>query len=674
MARKTSRQPTPPPETPSGPARLEQRDVRIAGAVGAVALLLYVRTMYPSVPGGDAGELIAAVGGGGVIHPPGYPLYALLGRVFVHLPWGSLAWRLNLMSGACDAAAAALLCLAAITWTRSRLAGVATASLFAFSPGVWEYAVGAEVFALNNLFVALLVLLAVLYDRTRLRRYAYGGALAFGLALSNHQTILFTGVPLTLWVLWTGRKDLFRGRTVLQLSALFLIGLLPYLELVLDGANPATVTWGVTNTWSGFWSHVFRREYGTFQLSVRGHGPTGSPSDVAWAWASDLVSQAGWWGIVLALVGFGACVHAALRRRDAFGVIAIVPPSLAVLVFVILSRQPVDTALRRAILARFWQQPDMFVFLLCGFALATAERQALSRRLALAACAGLALLQPALQFRAHDHHGDTLVRQYGAELLRMAPEGSLLITKGDLITSTLRYLQLAEGMRNDVRVVDQELLAMPWDRPRIEALYPDVRLPGAPAADGAAYVFLIRELVDLNIARFPILTCGGLRQGDNSLAATYSSWPLGLCEQLHPRSERVSIDGWVADSQAALPHIEFGDHVRAPGSWEDVVWGDYWVTRLMRANTLISVAGHDETRRGYIAHAAEILEDVLRRNPAQAPDVYKGLAIARGRAGLIETPDDRRKTAEAWRNYLRVAPKSDPQLPDIEKEIVNLTK
>ncbi len=57
-----------------------------------------------------------------------------------------------------------------------------------------------------------------------------------------------------------------------------------------------------------------------------------------------------------------------------------------------------------------------------------------------------------------DHHASRVVRDYGAEILRAAPPGAVLFTKGDLITNTTRYLQLAEGMRPDVRVIDQELL------------------------------------------------------------------------------------------------------------------------------------------------------------------------------------------------------------------------
>src|SRR5262245_34076162 len=50
-----------------------------AGVVAAIAFALYALTVQPSVPPGDSGELISAAASQGVAHPPGYPLYMLIG-------------------------------------------------------------------------------------------------------------------------------------------------------------------------------------------------------------------------------------------------------------------------------------------------------------------------------------------------------------------------------------------------------------------------------------------------------------------------------------------------------------------------------------------------------------------------------------------------------------------
>src|SRR5438128_6591606 len=75
------------------------REVWIAGALLTLAwLVVYLATVSPTVNFIDSGELITAVHEPGIVHPPGYPLYTLLGYVASHLPVGEVAWRVNLFS------------------------------------------------------------------------------------------------------------------------------------------------------------------------------------------------------------------------------------------------------------------------------------------------------------------------------------------------------------------------------------------------------------------------------------------------------------------------------------------------------------------------------------------------------------------------------------------------
>nr|XP_060475891.1 protein O-mannosyl-transferase TMEM260-like [Panthera onca] len=79
-------------------------------AVFAAVAAVFTLTLPPSVPGGDSGELITAAHELGVAHPPGYPLFTLVAKLAIRLfPFGSVAYRVNLLCGLFGAVAAALL-------------------------------------------------------------------------------------------------------------------------------------------------------------------------------------------------------------------------------------------------------------------------------------------------------------------------------------------------------------------------------------------------------------------------------------------------------------------------------------------------------------------------------------------------------------------------------------
>ena len=59
----------------------------------------YLHTLCPSVYVGDSGELITAAYTLGICHPPGYPVYCILGKIAtIIFPYGNIAFRVNLVS------------------------------------------------------------------------------------------------------------------------------------------------------------------------------------------------------------------------------------------------------------------------------------------------------------------------------------------------------------------------------------------------------------------------------------------------------------------------------------------------------------------------------------------------------------------------------------------------
>ena len=132
----------------------------LAGTLVA-SLLLYLVTLAPTVTFEDSGELIAAAYNLGVPHEPGYPLWTMIAHLFTWLPFGDVAYRVNLMSAVCSALAAALIAwttLLVIDWVApgrsgGRSTGTSTASTWLpelEGPALWlacAAALGAGVLA-----------------------------------------------------------------------------------------------------------------------------------------------------------------------------------------------------------------------------------------------------------------------------------------------------------------------------------------------------------------------------------------------------------------------------------------------------------------------------------------------------------------------------------------------
>jgi len=155
----------------------DRANALIALAVGLIALIVYYLTKAPTLSFWDCGEFIAAAYTLGVPHPPGSPLYIMLGRLFTVLPLASdIAVRVNLLSAVSSAAAAVFGYLIVVRVLRSLFAGpswfdratiygggFAGALFAAFSLTNWNNSVETEVYGLAMMLTLAIVWLALVY-------------------------------------------------------------------------------------------------------------------------------------------------------------------------------------------------------------------------------------------------------------------------------------------------------------------------------------------------------------------------------------------------------------------------------------------------------------------------------------------------------------------------------
>ncbi len=645
----------------------------LSAAVGVTVLVVYVFTMLPGVGGGDSGELVTASYLGAVAHPPGYPLYLLLAKLFTFIPYGTIAWRVALFSAVCDSVAAFFLSRSVGEATNNRWAGMVAGGLFAFSPLVWTYATVAEVFALNNLFVSALLFLLVRFERERSVRVAMGGALLSGLGLANHQAFILYVFPAAVWVLWRGRRSLLRGKALFTLGALFMLGLLPYAYLPWAAGRLSPVSWGDVATWTGFFNHITRSEYGTLKL-VSTMGTAKVFGEATLGYLGSLPKETLYLGVpfvVFALVS--AVQERGLWLATVWGLL------FYLLVFEWLGNLRLNVPVNRVVFSRFWQQPNILVFAWIGLGIAWVARRESFKKYGPIVAILIVSLQCGINFRTQDQHDNRMLEKYGLAILEPLPKNALYLTKGDADSYVLKYLQYCEGNRPDVVLLDRSMLTHSWMKNNIEKNFPTVVVPGSALNVG----YDLKAFIDSNIDHFPIYSDPMIPDEEDmkSWTDSYETIPFGF-------SERWVRKGTVLTSRESLEQrkkdlIETERWFRPAewfryrhGGWEAFVFDRVWYDRALVASQLIQFSLSTPTQDfKLLSEAVSVLSPMesLDERSEAAPSNYKWLAIAYGGLAHQDTAFTP-KAVNAFRRYASVAPSDDTEMTAIRQMLESYAK
>lgn len=143
-----------------------------------ITTIVYTLTVAPTVSFWDCGEFIATSFRMSVPHPPGAPLFLLVGRVFSLVPFvQDIALRINMISVFSSAITIMLLYLVIVhlvrewkgklesqeDWLLAMGSGVIGSLTFAFTHSFWFNSAEAEVYAGSMLFTALLIWLSLVW-------------------------------------------------------------------------------------------------------------------------------------------------------------------------------------------------------------------------------------------------------------------------------------------------------------------------------------------------------------------------------------------------------------------------------------------------------------------------------------------------------------------------------
>ncbi len=373
--------------------------------------------------GADGGDLAVAVVRERLPHPPGFPAYLLLGKLFASLPWGEPAWRLNLMSAVMGAGAGAICTLIG----QGEMAFLSGLSL-GLAPLFWSQAIVTEVYAPAAFFSSLLLFLTLL----KAPAWLLGGLWGLGVGLHPSLILFAPVVGLAL----SQRRGIIQAIVSFSLVSGLLYG--PFILAQQANLSP----WADLSTLSGWWSYVSARLYHGYFFSL----PLAFWPKRLLAWAGLVSRQFTPVGALLALWGLLGLWRQsrplALATASAFGAFSL--------------------------LAIGYNTPDSSVYLVPALPLAAFWLSLGLSELGLKMgrwrwlLTAIPLIQAILFWGSISLSNDLTAMGWAESVLDKAPPNAILLTSADPHTFTLWYAQEVLGKRPDLKVVDKDLW---WHEP-----------------------------------------------------------------------------------------------------------------------------------------------------------------------------------------------------------------
>ncbi|HTW90600.1 MAG TPA: DUF2723 domain-containing protein [bacterium] len=424
-----------------------------------LAFVVYLLTLSPTVGLIDSGELAAGCHLMNILHPTGYPLYTMLGRIVSLIPVANVANRVAVLSAVLAACGVGFFLLLGLRLGVSRVVAGTGALLLGFSCPVWSAAVDVEVYALALVMVVLLWLTAEASMR--------GGPLLvvaylMGLALTNHMSATSTVLGAAMAAVLAYRRELVRRIPVLVL--LFVFGMSPYLFLVLRARAGPLLAWDNPVDITHLIRHMTGWQYQVWMFSQ----PFGEVMRNAGRGTAILAR--GFLYVLVPVVLYG--VARLFRQRRSLAIGLTVSAVAAFLYAINYSIPDIDSYYIPCLVV-------LGVFGMVGLdGLVTSVECRVSnvgpaaRTIVRQVPWLLGIAALVLNYKVAGLQGDYVAYDQAMNTLVSAGHNATIITDWWDVYSPLFYLQHVEQVRPDVCVIDKELLRRSWYFDYLARAYP----------------------------------------------------------------------------------------------------------------------------------------------------------------------------------------------------------
>lgn len=229
---------------------------------------VYVITMHPVFKTNDSPETTVASATLGIGHPPGYPVFVIAAKLFSYLPLGNYAFKINMFSS--------FLALLVLLITHQILK-LLSLKIFTneflflncffilgigFSYIFWDQAIEAKggIYMLNLLFLSILLFYSVNLFYAFNISFLYLLYFIFSISLSNHWPSMIILFPIFFYFLYKYRNRI-KASNYFYISFFFILGLTPYLFLLIRASSNAILNWGNPDNIKSLLWVILRKAY-----------------------------------------------------------------------------------------------------------------------------------------------------------------------------------------------------------------------------------------------------------------------------------------------------------------------------------------------------------------------------------------------------------------------------
>lgn len=460
-----------------------------------LVFVIYLFTLAPSVIQIDSGELAAVQSMAGIAHPTGYPLFTMIGYLFLKLPLPlSQIIKANLLATVWCSLGVYLFIKCAVlilSNTKSQpeiknkkakesrnyslvntnfnsiwitLASTTSGTILALSKTYWMQSTSVEVYSLQIFLFMLIIFTSLKAYFSQTNKYTnwlwVGIAYAFGFA--NHMTTMLA-IPFSAILFF--QKEKFSKRSFLKI-ALTIITAFPVLLLLYSylplraSANPA-LNWGNPVSWENLIRHISGKQYQVWLFaSFEAAGKQFK------YFLSNFPEEFAYIGLVVGIIGFFYFFK--LNRKLFITVIT----TLVAAVLYSINYDIVD------IDSYFLLAYIMFSFLIAfGIIkiLQIAEKKFTGNRLVKYSVGLIALVPLFINFQQVSQSNSYTFEDYTKAILNSVENNSIIFSyQWDYFVSSSLYFQNVENYRKDVAVIDKELLRRSWYFKQIKTNHPEV--------------------------------------------------------------------------------------------------------------------------------------------------------------------------------------------------------